>query len=65
MSTSRVDERLRVEAQRFGLRFGCEDCVHFGPEARICGNGYPTAPHAGIDLQRVEALEFCKDFELS
>lgn len=65
MSTSRVDERLRLEAQRFELRFGCEDCVHFGPEARICGNGYPTAPHVGVDLQRVEELEFCKDFELS
>lgn len=64
MTTSRVDERLRTEAERFRLRFGCEDCAHFSPEGRACGNGYPTAPHFGIQLSRVEALEFCKEFEL-
>jgi len=65
MTTSRVDERLRAEAERFLLRFGCEDCAHFAPETRACGNGYPTAPHLGIDLARVEALEFCKEFEVA
>jgi hypothetical protein len=65
MSTSRVDEQLRGEARRFVLRFGCESCVHFAPEARSCGNGYPTAPHLLIDLQRVEKLEFCKEFEVA
>ena len=65
MSTSRVDEQLRGEAERFGLRFACQDCAHFAPETRACGNGYPTAPHLAIDLSRVEALEFCKGFELS
>jgi hypothetical protein len=64
MTTSRVDQQLRDEAARFRLRFGCESCAHFAPEAQSCGNGYPTAPHRGIDLSRVEALEFCKDFEI-
>lgn len=64
MTTSRVDERLRAEAERFALRFGCESCVHFDPERRLCGNGYPTAPHFGVDLARTESLEFCKEFEL-
>lgn len=65
MSTSRVDERLRGEAERFRLRFGCEDCAHFAPETRSCGNGFPTQPHAFIDLQRVHSLEFCKAFEVA
>jgi hypothetical protein len=65
MSTTRVNTQLRVEAERFNLRFGCEHCAHFAPEARGCGNGYPTAPHLGIDLVRAETFEFCKGFELS
>ena len=65
MTTSKVDERLRHEAARYGLRFGCESCVHFAPETQSCGNGYPTAPHRGIDLERCESLEFCKDFEVA
>lgn len=64
MSTSRVDEQLRAEAKRFELRFGCESCAHFAPETRACGNGYPTLPHLGVDLARVQSLEFCKDFEV-
>lgn len=65
MSTTRVDEQLRGEAERFGLRFGCQDCAHFAPETRACGNQYPTAAHLAVDLTRVEALEFCKGFELA
>lgn len=65
MSTSRVDERLRAEAEQYRLRFGCESCAHFAPESRSCSNGFPTAPHLQIDLGRVESLEFCKAFELS
>jgi hypothetical protein len=64
MSSSLVDERLRHEARRFSLRFGCESCVHFAPETSRCGNGYPTAPHLGVDLARVTQLEFCKEFEV-
>jgi hypothetical protein len=65
MSTSLVDQRLRSEARQFGLRFGCESCVHFAPESGSCGNGYPTKPHLAIDLERVPALEFCKEFEVA
>lgn len=64
MSTSRVDERLRLEAAQFALRFGCESCAHFAPETTACGNGYPTRPHLGVDLAQVESLEFCKAFEV-
>jgi hypothetical protein len=65
MTTSRVDERLRSEAARFALRFGCESCAHFAPETQSCGNGYPTAPHLRLDLTRVSGLEFCKEFEVA
>ncbi len=65
MTTSRVDQRLREEAQRFELRFGCESCAHFAPETLACGNGYPTGPHRGVDLSRATSLEFCKAFEVS
>jgi hypothetical protein len=27
MTTTRVDERLRAQAERFRLRFGCEHCA--------------------------------------
>ena len=63
-----VDARLTSEAARFGLRFACDDCVHFSPEREpTCGHGWPVrlrrsaisegAPPAGI--------EFCKEFELA
>jgi hypothetical protein len=65
MSTSLVDQQLRREARQFELRFGCESCVHFAPESGSCGNGYPTKPHLLIDLERVAALEFCKEFEVA
>lgn len=65
MTTSRVDSQLRGEAERFALRFGCESCAHFAPETSSCGNGYPTGPHLAVDLSRVDALLFCKEFELS
>lgn len=60
-----VDERLRSEAQRFGLRFGCEHCAHFDPASAACANGYPAEAHRGIDLGERERLEFCKEFELA
>jgi len=65
MTTSRVDERLRDEAARFALRFGCESCVHFAPEHAACGNGYPTAPHLHVDLSQAQSIEFCKEFEVA
>jgi hypothetical protein len=60
-----VDERLVREAERFGLRFRCEECAHFSPEQGSCGNGYPTEPHRAVELARRTSLEFCKEFELA
>ena len=59
-----IDARLRSEAKQFDFRYTCENCVHFVSEANACANGYPTAPHLGIELERAESLEFCKEFEL-
>ena len=59
-----VDPQLREEAERFKLRFTCEECVHFAAERRACANGYPTHAHLDIDLERAQSLEFCKEFEL-
>jgi hypothetical protein len=60
-----VDERLREEARAFSFRFGCEDCAYFEPVNERCGNGYPTGPHARVDLFTRRHLEFCKEFEFS
>jgi hypothetical protein len=60
-----VDDRLRDEARVFSFRFGCEDCAHFEPEGERCANGYPTAPHARIDLAVRRHLEFCKEFDFA
>jgi hypothetical protein len=59
-----VDALLRSEAERFKLRFTCEDCAHFSPETRACVHGYPTEAHQGIRLEATTTLEFCKEFEL-
>ena len=61
---TRVDALLRSEAERYKLRFTCEDCAHFAPEALACAHGYPTEAHQGIRLEAAVALEFCKEFEL-
>jgi hypothetical protein len=60
-----VDERLLDEARAYALRFACEDCGHFEPEGERCANGYPTAPHARVDLAARRHLEFCKEFEFA
>jgi hypothetical protein len=60
-----VDEQLRREAEELSLRFTCEHCAHYDPSSGNCGNGYPTSPHRGVELERVAELRFCKEFELS
>jgi len=62
---TRVDELLRREARTFELRFGCEACAHFDPSGERCANGYPTAAHHDIVLERARELLFCKEFELA
>jgi hypothetical protein len=59
-----VTDQLRSEARAFRLRFTCEDCAHFVPEARACAHGYPTEPHRSLELATRTTLEFCKEFEL-
>jgi hypothetical protein len=71
---TRVDAKLRLEARHFALRFTCEHCVHFAnpasgdaaasPKVGCCSLGYPILPHHEVDLERVESLAFCKEFEL-
>jgi hypothetical protein len=60
-----VDDGLRSEARRFALRFTCEVCAHFDPEADRCSHEYPHAPHRSVDPERVSVLSFCKLFELA
>ena len=59
-----VDERLRLEARRFGLRFSCEHCAHFDVRRAACANGYPNEAHQDADLASRSELLFCKEFEL-
>jgi hypothetical protein len=63
-----VDARLASEADRFRLRFACDDCVHFSPEREpTCGHGWPVRLRRSA-LAEEEAhagVEFCKEFELA
>ena len=59
-----IDERLRREARSFALRFGCDDCVHYDPDTRACGNGWPNRDLCDVDLESASTLGFCKEFEL-
>jgi hypothetical protein len=65
-----VDARLRLEAERFHLRFACEDCAHFHPGSgeadpggARCSLEYPPAPRR--DALEGSDLELCKSFELA
>jgi hypothetical protein len=60
---TRVDARLRGEAERFRLRFACDDCAHFDPAGARCSLEYPAAPRRDA-LERPD-LELCKSFELA
>jgi hypothetical protein len=60
---TRADDRLRAEAERFSLRFACEDCAHFDAARDACSHGYPPAPRRSQLFDR--DLVFCKEFELT
>jgi hypothetical protein len=62
---TRIDQRLRTEAQRYALRFGCEACLAFDPSLSVCAYGFPTEPHREAELERADELLFCKAFELA
>jgi hypothetical protein len=59
-----VDDRLLEEAERFALRFACEDCAHFDGGGERCLHAFPTAPHRRALLRPGSVLSFCKEFEL-
>lgn len=59
-----VDEALRREAREFALRFGCEECAHYEREGDGCSNGFPHEAHKARRLELLDAIEFCKLFEL-
>ena len=63
-----IDDRLRLEAERFEFRFACEDCAHFDAEAVECSLEYPAAPRRDVliatEVARATDLELCKAFEL-
>jgi hypothetical protein len=59
---TRVDMRLRREAEHFAFRFACEDCSHFDPGLVRCTLAYAAAPRLAALAQR--HLELCKTFEL-
>lgn len=60
-----VDERLRSEADRYDLRFTCEDCAWFDAEGGTCSHAYPNEAHRGVDLGEARVVAFCKEFELA
>jgi hypothetical protein len=62
---TRVDERLRLEATRFELRFSCRHCAYFDEARAECSEGYPNGDHLSSELSRREEVIFCKSFELS
>lgn len=60
---TRTDATLREEAARFGLKFRCDDCVHFIAERERCAHGYPTEDHRRtLDAPFVV---FCKELEIA
>lgn len=55
-----------AEAERFGLRFTCEECAHFDARRESCGHEWPVALHRRSRYQPpspVEDVVFCKEFE--
>lgn len=60
-----VDEQLRREARQYGLRFTCESCAWFDFEGGSCSHAYPNDAHRGVDLDQVDRVCFCKEFELA
>jgi hypothetical protein len=54
---------LRDEAERFALRFACDDCAHHDDTRARCVHGYPPGPRR--DALDGELVIFCKEFELA
>ncbi|MCC6750015.1 MAG: hypothetical protein IT371_20285 [Deltaproteobacteria bacterium] len=54
------------EAERYALRFCCEDCAHFDPDENACAHEWPDDEHrtAFYADPACDRLVFCKEFEL-
>jgi hypothetical protein len=59
-----VDERLRDEARRFKLAFGCPSCAWIDEQGQ-CALGFPNEDHRDEELEGRRELIFCKAFELA
>ena len=59
---TRVDPRLKREAERFRFRFACDDCAHFQRVEATCSLSFGASPRRDA-LEGVH-LELCKAFEL-
>lgn len=59
-----VDDRLREEADRYRLRFGCEHCFAWNDETGRCSHEFPNDEHVGVEALRSDRVVFCKEFEL-
>ncbi|MEM9073618.1 MAG: hypothetical protein AAGE52_34320 [Myxococcota bacterium] len=59
------DQLFRDEAERYQLRWNCEDCVLFNGEER-CVHGFPTDRHRKERYRDLDAsVLFCKEFDLA
>ena len=58
------DARFRAERARYELRFCCESCGAFDPDAARCAYDYPVVEHRLERYRDPEAeLVFCKAYE--
>ena len=60
---TRLDPHTRDQIERFRLVFTCERCASFEEASGACSLGYPNAMHRARDLQRADAIVFCKEFD--
>lgn len=56
------DARFVEQAERYALRYRCEDCGLFDA-LRGCAHGYPTERHRQAESSS-DRVVFCKDFEV-
>lgn len=60
-----IDPRFIAEAQRFALRFTCEDCLRYDKDSGACAHEWPNQEHLRITWESPpREVVFCKEFEL-
>ena len=63
---SDANRAFAEQAERFDLRFRCDDCLHVVPSELSCSLGYPNSMLKGA-IRAVDErgyYTFCKYFEL-